>query len=158
MTFQQWVFAGLSVIFFGALLLTFFSVALTLIATLGGWRRLAEHYAVAKPVQGRSLRLQSMMLGRFCRYNNAITFTPCDDGLGISMIRIFTSGHRPLLIPWEDFIMTSESRTWGVPIRRFRALAVPDLPITLHAATADRLAAIAGEQWPTEPIDLEDDA
>ena len=46
--------------------------------------------------------MQSLLLGRFTGYNNCVKVHLSEDGLDVRLWRLFSFGHRPLLIPWSE--------------------------------------------------------
>ena len=78
-----------------------------LIAIIGGWKNLEQHYLSevnAREVRGKHLNINRLDLGLFRQsYVNVISLIATDDGLFISQIFPFGWIHRPLMIPWEEF-------------------------------------------------------
>lgn len=66
----------------------------------GGWARLAKQFETTRPAAGRRVRIGSARVG-LANYNNVLRLHAQPDGLRMSVLGIFRSGHPPLLIPWD---------------------------------------------------------
>jgi hypothetical protein len=72
-----------------------------LLAFVGGWRRLAEHYPHSGPAPAETARFRSGRVG-WVNYNNCLIVGAAPTGLYLSVLLPFRPGHAPLLIPWND--------------------------------------------------------
>ena len=77
-------------------------LGVTLLVSLGGWRRLAAHYRTddERP-PGKRFSGVSGFVGR-ANYRNALNVVLAEEGLHLSTISLFKLRHPPLLIPWSD--------------------------------------------------------
>ena len=64
--------------------------------TTGGWRRLAEMYATAKPPTGQIVPGQTLQIGAVT-YKRCVTLGIADEGLYVTIWR------KTALIPWTEF-------------------------------------------------------
>lgn len=94
-----------------AALAAFWSGIVWLIAQLGGWGRLARHFATDAPPapEARSFSMASGAVG-MSRYNGALRVHVQPDGLRLSVLLPFRPGHPPVLIPWAE-IASVERKT-----------------------------------------------
>lgn len=164
---NAWSIAGLVAVVIVAWL-GFWVGLISMIARLGGWRRLALAYPFDEANQLRekshplgidvneakqnsparkTFAMQSLVLGRFVNYNHVVHFTVREDGLLLTVMRIFRFGHLPMLLRWSD--LTAEPTTrMGFKMMRLQARGEPSIPITITAKLAQQLAAAAGHRWP----------
>lgn len=83
-----------------------------LIAYIGGWRRLAEHYSqIIYPKSGdtKVVRFASGRIG-LSNYNGVLTLTFSRAGLFLDMIIFFKFGHKDLFIPWTEIIQIAQKK------------------------------------------------
>ena len=85
---------------------------LRLIAFLTGWTRLAEQYPGVSTPTGERVRASTLGVG-WGSYNNCVRFVADEEGLHISLWRIFSIGHAPLFIPWSEMHFESTRKVWG---------------------------------------------
>jgi len=79
---------------------TFWCLIMLLLSFVGGWRRLAEHYATDTEPRGTAFRWISGRVGSV-NYNNCLTAQVTRDGMHLSTPWLFRVGHKPLFIPWH---------------------------------------------------------
>lgn len=91
-----------------AALVSFWVVLSLVIGRLTGWAALARAYRSQWPMDGPRLRFQSLRLGSWGGYNQAITFACGMAGLHIAVLFILRPGHPPLFVPWEDVTVRAE--------------------------------------------------
>ncbi len=161
-----WIIAGLVVLVIVAWL-GFWVALISLIARLGGWRRLAlihplqerdESSEARHPLaidstrdtqkNRRSFAMQSMVIGRFTNYNHVVHFTVREDGLALSVMNILSFGHAPMLLPWREMKATPATRL-GFKMVKLEMARAPRATITITDALARKLASAAGDDWPT---------
>jgi hypothetical protein len=123
---------------------------LRLIARLGGWRKLAEHYRAERPAEGARWRWCSLTLGRWCGYNGAVTVTANERGLGLSLPWFFAFGHDEVFIPWRDVTPVVRQQTFTRAVTLTTSLA-PSVPITISMKLAKRVA----QTVPHSPLPLQ---
>jgi hypothetical protein len=85
---------------------------LRLIAFLTGWTRFAERYPGVSTPTGERVRASTLGVG-WGSYNNCVRFVADEEGLHISLWRIFSIGHAPLFIPWSEMHFESTRKVWG---------------------------------------------
>ena len=79
------------------------------IGAIGGWRSLAERYALdASLFRGKTWRMRSGRMG-LARYNGILTLGADARGLYLAVFALFRPGHAPLSIPWEDIEIRERS-------------------------------------------------
>lgn len=91
-------------------IVAFSAMLLFLIAHLGSWARLAEHYPAHYPPDGRAYYLESARVG-WIGYNNGLILRLAAEGLYVAMPPFLNFGHRPLLIPWAA-MQIEEQKNW----------------------------------------------
>lgn len=96
--------------FFFIVMWAFLSV---LIAHIGGWSQLSEYYRTDQPFSGKIRRWQSGSMRWGTNYGNCLNIGANSEGLYLSVMFLFRTGHPPLFIPWED-ISVEERTTWGI--------------------------------------------
>src|SRR5712671_4837650 len=103
------------------------SVLLLVLSRVGGWSALAERYRANDiPPDGRSWRWRSVSMRLNTRYKGMITIRSTARGLYLAVPKLFSLGHPPLLIPWNEIEVTSE-RGLFFPYMCFRFTAVPNV-------------------------------
>lgn len=85
---------------FLALFPLFFMGICALIAR-GGWSTLARTYSSGPPAGNQKSKLVSGMVGS-ARYKNCLWATSTPEGLHLSALFFFKSGHKPLFLPWSE--------------------------------------------------------
>ncbi len=90
----------------------FWKAIVVLIAHIGGWKTLAETFATEEPAHGQVFTMVSAQFGLFTNYSHSLNLSISADGLHLSPIIFFRTGHRPLFIPWEAIgeLNSSQSR------------------------------------------------
>ena len=83
--------------------------ALSLVARLGGWSRLAAAYRMWEPFEGYrkwfasgSLLRGGSSFGFPWNYDGCLIVGANADGLSVAVLPPFRPGHPPLFIPWRD--------------------------------------------------------
>jgi len=80
-----------------------------LIAFAGGWRDLAKRYAARGTLPpDKTFRFSYGRMGAWCGYNGCLRYDLGPLGLGLSMLILFSTGHPPLLIPWDEVVFLEE--------------------------------------------------
>ncbi|MVM40496.1 hypothetical protein GO730_27235 [Spirosoma sp. HMF3257] len=70
-----------------------------MISYASGWQKLAESYSTTyMPTQTRSC---SCLFRKSISYNGVVQYESTQKGLYLKTIKLFSIGHKPLLIPWE---------------------------------------------------------
>ena len=85
-------------------------VVFNLIATIGGWRKLAASYATSRQSGARTRQSGSVGPWRLQGYNNILHVKATESGLYLATNRLFSVGHKPLLIPWTMVTWRGHSR------------------------------------------------
>lgn len=82
------------------------------LARLGGWSKLAQHYAATGDSAGESPQAPTarMRSGKFgaIQYYSALNFRATEQGLRVSVAFPLRLGHRPLMIPWDQIHHVSD--------------------------------------------------
>jgi hypothetical protein len=87
-------------------------VAVSLVLShMGGWSKLAEHYADHQHVSGETYYMRSGFVGAI-NYKSCLNLRVCETGLRLSVLFPFRVGHPPLFIPWDQFHSISEKRVF----------------------------------------------
>jgi hypothetical protein len=114
------------------------------LALMGGWHRLASHYAVADRGGGlvASVASVSLYTGLLpMRYRGCITVQSWADGFGLSVLLPLRFMHPPLLIPWSAI---RDCRQGGLIWKTVDViLAHPDVRIRLYG----RAGAAIHNEW-----------
>jgi hypothetical protein len=71
----------------------------SILARVGGWSKLAQHYRTFDEFGGVPYRFQFGYLG-FVRYKGVLTFGADAKGMYLAVLVLFRPGHPPLLVPW----------------------------------------------------------
>lgn len=98
-------------------------VVLSLLANIGGWSRLAQHYQAQTKFQGKKWHFRSGRMG-LTNYSACLTIGLNNYGLYVAVLPLFRVGHPPLLIPWSD-ITTSKSKHFWISYLDFTFAHVP---------------------------------
>ena len=105
---------------------------------LGGWRRLAEHYATDRDFTGtRRARFCTVTLRPRTNYGRCVTIGVEEDGLWFSVLPIFRLGHPPLVIPWSDLKATPKKR-WLIDTVELQFAACPKVVMIIRRGTFER--------------------
>ena len=119
----------------------FWCTIVFLIGRLGGWSRLAAHYAHEGHFSGERWSLQSARLG-WSGYSGVLTMGANGEGIYIAPIFPFRPGHPPLFVPWRDISVSKESFVFTSYV--FRFAHVPGLKFKVYAGLGERLKKAAG--------------
>ena len=79
----------------------FWMAILWIIATVGGWKKLAGSYAADAPASGVSFNMASARLGLFTSYSHSLRVTVSSTGIHLQPFILMRTGHAPLFIPWD---------------------------------------------------------
>jgi hypothetical protein len=132
------------VLFLG-LFSTVWCAVCVVMATIGGWRRLAESYRAIDEFDGERWRFRSARMG-WVGYNNCLTFGVNATGLYLAVLFPFRLGHPPLLIPWSE-IDVSEQKTWvGFKYCEFRFRQAPSVIVRIAGGLGTTLLRAAGHE------------
>lgn len=83
------------------LMIGFWCLICLLLASIGGWKRLASKYAASHPPTCDVLRMESGYFGSI-KYKGCLTVAAMPRGLYLAVFPIFRPGHPSLLIPWDQ--------------------------------------------------------
>ena len=108
-----------------------------LLSAIGGWNRLALHYANSPSGIEKRFRFRSAQFGSVS-YGRCVMFGTSIRGLSIAVLPLFRLGHAPLFIPWRD-ITAREVKTWLFPMVELRVAKVPDASVRIWRRLADQL-------------------
>ncbi|MAX25005.1 MAG: hypothetical protein CMJ19_10920 [Phycisphaeraceae bacterium] len=125
------------------------------IAKVFGWQKIARIYPMTHKIPNeKTVGMQSLRIGYFSQYNNAITYGFSDQGLSLQVLSIFRLGHPPIFIPWED-LLAQETRIFKTfPMVRLVLIKDPNRKLFLRPKQVERFAKLAGDYWPrTQPMD-----
>ncbi len=115
----------LAVVGFALFFVVLWVAIVTLVATLGGWKRLQEEFPdrpsahIYKRLSMRSAQLGHPIFG--ASYGNCLNIEVCEPGLRISVWKIFGPFSKPILFPWgklkvepyQWFLWRSYRLRWG---------------------------------------------
>ena len=87
--------------FIGFFVVLWFAVFFFL-ATLGGWRRLAEAYRLNGPFEGERWHFRSARMRWGVNYKNCLTMGANRSGVYLAVLLPFRLAHPPLFIPWSE--------------------------------------------------------
>ena len=136
----SWLFALMPVL--GLLGFAGMWVGITfLLSRVGGWNVLAGRYLAQQPFAGELQRGCSGRLG-FVNYNKCLSLGSNEQGLYLSVPRIFAFAHPPLFIPWSDIRATRDKILWA-EIVRFELGSAPATKLQVHRKFIDKLEAAA---------------
>lgn len=117
-----------------------------LLSVLGGWRSLAEAYAVADRPRGQILRGCSARVG-WTNYRGILTFTAGSTHLHMALFVLFRLGHPALSIPWSEITVATSGGLFSQNVE-LRFSRVPQVRILINARTGAALAQASGGQLP----------
>jgi hypothetical protein len=120
----------------GALLFVAFGyVVCFLLASLSGWRSLAQRYALDRALPQRRRSFAAARVGSVS-YRGCLHVSADEHGLYLGVLAVFRAAHAPLFIPWRDIYAAPAASLYG-PVIRLRTSAVPqtaiDFPLALAA-------------------------
>ena len=88
------------------------SLIIWLTSRLAGWWRLAQHYRDVDSYYGKKLRGKSGEFGA-ASYGGILTFGANYQGMYLAVNFLFSIGHPPLFIPWNDIHIEERQRRFG---------------------------------------------
>ncbi len=83
-----------------------------LLATAGGWRRLAKSFPSRSQSSGKRFFMESGKVGPIA-YKSCLIIHSASGGLYLSVLLPFRYGHPPLFIPWHTIRNVVTRRFWG---------------------------------------------
>jgi hypothetical protein len=102
---------------------------LSILANVGGWSRLAQHYQAQTSFEGKKWHFRSGRMG-LVNYKSCLTIGSNNYGLYVAALPLFRIGHPPLLIPWSD-ITTSKSKNFWISYMDFTFAYAPAITFKL---------------------------
>jgi hypothetical protein len=133
------IFLALFPIFFIGL----WAGVLFLLALMGGWSSLAQHYQSQADFSGKKWYFQSGRLG-WVNYNGCLTVGSNYRGVYLAVFPLFRPGHPALFIPWYD-IRTTEHQGWLFAYRDFTFAKAPSVRLRVWRRLGDKLTAARTE-------------
>ncbi len=119
------------------------SVILRFVAWIGGWSTLASKYPGKPFPPPKTWRFRSMRMGGWTRYNNVLTIGADETGLTLAMPSLFSAGHDPIFLPWEEMeISPDDGFNLFLPMVK---IAMKGCPETTFSLSRDLLARIRKE-------------
>jgi hypothetical protein len=118
------------------------------LSVLSGWSTLAEWYRAGDSPAGMTKwQWQSATLGSWANYNNCLTFSANQNGLGLSVMFLFRFGSPAFFIPWTDLSLQKRKRSikFWLPAYSLSALRVPKSPIGISNRLAKKIKEAAGD-------------
>ena len=119
-----------------------------LLASMSGWRKLAEIYPATQPFSGRWMRPWAASMGWGVNYNGLLNIGPDAAGIHISIFFLFRPGHPPLFIPFEE-ITATEARIWRtkwLSMARLQFARPSSAYLLIPMKTAEALSQASGLQ------------
>jgi hypothetical protein len=130
----------------------FWCVISFLIATLSGWRALAQKFPMTSTFTGTTWGFQSARMRWTTRYGSCLNVGADPMGLKLSIIFLFRPGHPPLFVLWTE-ILFQERRNYILFTQvKLRLGREEQIPFTISGRLADRIKTAAGTNWPAEPV------
>ncbi len=127
---------------------------LSLLAKLGGWSALAEHYRADSDFDGPKRRFQSIGMERVrampVSINNVAEIGVDGQYLRLSMFLLFRPGHPPLKIPFSDLSAHERKLLLGSDVL-MRTAREPSIGIVISRALAEWIAASSGGLFRLDP-------
>jgi hypothetical protein len=118
---------------------------LTLIAYLSGWHLLATRFRATAPFIGPEIRIWHVSMLFRTEYDNVIYLGADPNGLHLRMNVLFSIGHPPLFIPWDEIIIGAESRyLFFIPVTKLELGREAKIPFRIWGRKAQQLLALAG--------------
>jgi hypothetical protein len=121
----------------------FFSLILFVLATVGGWGRLAQRYRTDRLFQGTIWKYQFGFMGGV-RYNGALTVGSGMEGFYLAVLPLLRPFHPPLLIPWSDVSVGQRKQALWMQLVELRLGAGPLASLWVSAALAQQIASAPG--------------
>ncbi len=110
------MFDGLAVILYMAVFLFlffwFWKGISWLISRIGGWMKMAEYFATDQQAKGQAFRFVSAQFGRFTSYSRCLNISVSTNGIYLTPIFLFRTGHQPLFIPWQAVMALKSQGLW----------------------------------------------
>jgi hypothetical protein len=117
-----------------------------LLAGVGGWRRMAAHYAQGdRSFSGETRRFQRLSLGWLANYGRCLVAGTGPEGVRLAMIRLVAVAHPPLLVPWDDITPPTVRGLGPLAVAEFRFARTPDVPVRVRPSLARWLLSIPAE-------------
>jgi hypothetical protein len=127
---------------------TLLCLVMFLVATLGGWRQLAQRFHFEGQFPAQVWKFESARMRGIGGYRNALTVGADQSGLYIKPMRLFSAFHPPLFVPWAE-ISTYQRRSFILgPLVELRLGTMEQVPFVIMAPLAGQLQAAAGPSWP----------
>jgi len=123
---------------FPLLFVGLFGAVSWILATAGGWRRLAEAYPDDAPVEGTTFRWQSAQFGS-ANYGGCLTFTADPSRLRLTVLWPFRFGHQPISAPGGD-IRVELTTSWLREVGTLRFAREPDVEVRIDRRLVHRIA------------------
>lgn len=115
-----------------------------LLASLSGWRELAQKYGVGS-VSSFTRKTTGGRIGGVA-YNGCLVVGANAEGVALSVLLLFRPGHAPIFVPWAELSMGAEGSVAGATRLRFRA--APQVTLELPEIVADWLRSAAPSAAP----------
>ncbi len=80
----------------------FIQAILFFISRAGGWNTLSRAYPGKPFSPEKTWMFRCLRLNDWCGYNNVVTISANAEGFQLSMPWIFSAGHYPIFLPWEE--------------------------------------------------------
>lgn len=117
-----------------------------LMAAVGGWQRLAEHYAQGeRSFEGETRRFQRLSLGALANYGNCLVAGRGPEGVRLSVVRLVPVAHPPLVVPWSDITPPTVKGFGPLAVAEFRFARVPEVTVRVRPALARWLLSVPPE-------------
>ena len=113
------------------------------LATIGGWRRLAETYRFEGTFEGSRWRFTSARMRWGVNYNGCLTIGANERGLYVAVLFLFRLAHPPLFIPWSD-VRVTEQRGLVFKYLEFGFLKAPAVPFRVRHQLGSALLQAGG--------------
>lgn len=101
-------------------------IVLFVISRVSGWKTLADAFPEKHFHPDGVWSWQCLRFGSWCGYNNIVTVMANQEGLHLSLPFLFSRGHPPIFIPWQEMEITEEPVLFGL-LTAFR-LGFPRFP------------------------------
>ncbi|MCA9234477.1 MAG: hypothetical protein KDA44_03350 [Planctomycetales bacterium] len=123
-----------------------FGVVTFVLATLSGWKSLAQRRPDRDVPLVQRFRWQSLRVNRVS-YNNCVAVDVTTEGVRFRVMWPFSHSHAPVLLPWGQFAVQRGKAFKLVPV----VTIVPDDPrdvtIRITSRLAEQIESVAGEYW-----------
>ena len=115
------------------------------LATIGGWRRLAEVYRLGDKFRGDQFRLRSARMRWGAGYSNCLMLGANEHGFYMAIFFPFRLFHPPLFIPWSD-IGVARKNGWLYKYLDFAFLKAPGVCLRLPENLGRALLKVGGQE------------